>query len=56
LSDRRLEKQHNKKLRNIYTSPSVIRKVKTRKVRWAGNVAQTARKKKIKKRRGMYIA
>jgi hypothetical protein len=32
-------KLHNKELHNLYPSPSVIRKIKSRRMRWAGNVA-----------------
>jgi hypothetical protein len=35
-----LRKQHNEELHNLYSSPSVIRMIKTRRMRWAGYVAQ----------------
>jgi hypothetical protein len=30
---------HNEELHNLYTSPNIIRVVKSRRVRWAGHVA-----------------
>jgi hypothetical protein len=33
-------KQLNEELHNLYSSPSIIRKMKSRRVRWAGHVAQ----------------
>jgi hypothetical protein len=33
-------KLHNEELRNLYSSPSVIRMKKSRRMRWAGNVAR----------------
>jgi hypothetical protein len=33
-------KLHNEELHNLYSSPSVIRKPKTRGVGWAGHVAR----------------
>jgi hypothetical protein len=32
-------KLHNKELRDLYSSPSIIRIIKSRKMRWAGHVA-----------------
>jgi hypothetical protein len=32
-------KVHNEELHNLYSSPSVIRIIKSRKMRWAGHVA-----------------
>jgi hypothetical protein len=29
---------HNEELLNIYSSPNIIRMIKSRRVRWAGNV------------------
>jgi hypothetical protein len=31
-------KLHNKKLHNLYSSPNVIRMIKSRRMRWAGHV------------------
>jgi hypothetical protein len=38
-------KLHNKELRNLYSSPSIIRIIKSRRMRWAGHVAQTGEKR-----------
>jgi hypothetical protein len=32
-------KLHNEKFHNLYCSPSIIRTIKSRRMRWAGNVA-----------------
>jgi hypothetical protein len=32
-------KSHNEELHNLYCSPSIIRIIKTRRMRWAGHVA-----------------
>jgi hypothetical protein len=32
-------KVHNEELNNLCTSPSIIRKIKSRRMRWAGHVA-----------------
>jgi hypothetical protein len=32
-------KLHNEKLHNLYSSPSIIRIIKSRRMRWAGHVA-----------------
>jgi hypothetical protein len=31
---------HNEELQNLYSSPSIIRRIKSRRMRWAGHVAQ----------------
>jgi hypothetical protein len=33
-------KLHNEELHNLYTSPDIIRQVKSRRMRWAGHVAR----------------
>jgi hypothetical protein len=33
-------KLHNEELHNLYSSPSVIKMIKSRKMRWAGNVSR----------------
>jgi hypothetical protein len=33
-------KMHNEELHNLYSSPSIIRMFKSRRIKWAGNVAQ----------------
>jgi hypothetical protein len=41
-------KVHNEELHNLYCSPSIIRMMRLRRMRWAGHVARTGR------RRGMH--
>jgi hypothetical protein len=36
-------KLHNKELCDLYSSPSVVRIIKSKKMSWAGNVARMAR-------------
>jgi hypothetical protein len=33
-------KLHNEELRNLYSSPKIIRMIKSRRMRWAGHVAR----------------
>jgi hypothetical protein len=33
-------KLHNKELHDLYSSPSIIRIIKSRRMRWAGHVAR----------------
>jgi hypothetical protein len=33
-------KLHNEELHNLYSSPSIIRVIKARRIRWAGHVAR----------------
>jgi hypothetical protein len=37
-------KLHNEELHNLYSSPSVIRMIMARRMRWAGYVAQMGRR------------
>jgi hypothetical protein len=37
-------KLHNKELRDLYSSLSIIRIIKTRRMRWAGHVARMGEK------------
>jgi hypothetical protein len=37
-------KPHNKELHDLYSSPSIVRMVKLRRMRWAGHVAQMERR------------
>jgi hypothetical protein len=39
-------KLHNKKLHNLYSSPNIIRRIKSRTMRWAGHVARMGEEKK----------
>jgi hypothetical protein len=36
---------HNEELHDLYSSPSIIRIIKLRKMRWAGHVAQMGEKR-----------
>jgi hypothetical protein len=38
-------KFHNKELHDLYSSPSIIRIIKSRKMRWAGHVARMGEKR-----------
>jgi hypothetical protein len=42
-------KLHNEELHNLYSSPDIIRIIKSRRMRWAGHVARM-------EMRGMHIA
>jgi hypothetical protein len=37
-------KLHNEELHSLYSSPSIIRMMKSRRIRWAGYVARTGEK------------
>jgi hypothetical protein len=39
-------KLHNEELRDMYSSPSTIRTIKSRRMRWAGHVARLGRRGK----------
>jgi hypothetical protein len=41
----RLEKLHNEELHNFYCLPSIIRMIRTRRMRWAGYVARMGAKR-----------
>jgi hypothetical protein len=36
---RECRKLHNEELHNLYSSPNIIRQIKSRQMRWAGHVA-----------------
>jgi hypothetical protein len=38
-------KQHNEELHNLYSSPNIIRMIKSRSMRWAGHVARMGAKR-----------
>jgi hypothetical protein len=38
-------KLHNEELHNLYSSPNIIRMMKSRRMRWAGRVARIGRKR-----------
>jgi hypothetical protein len=35
-----IKKLHNEELHNLYSSPNIIRMIKSRRMRWAGHVAR----------------
>jgi hypothetical protein len=37
-------KLHNEELHSLYSSPSVIRMIKSRRIRWAGHIARIGRR------------
>ena len=41
-------KLHNEELNDMYSSPNIVRVIKSRRMRWAGHVAR------VGKRRGVY--
>jgi hypothetical protein len=41
-------KLHNEELQNLYSSPSILRMTKSRRMRWTGHVARMGR-------RGMHV-
>jgi hypothetical protein len=42
---REWRKLHNEELRDLYSSPSIIRIIKSRRMRWAGHVARMGDKR-----------
>jgi hypothetical protein len=40
-----ITKLHNEELHNLYFSPSIIRIIKSRRMRWAGHVARMGEKR-----------
>jgi hypothetical protein len=42
-------KLHNEELHNLYSSPSIIRIIKSRRMRWAGHVARMGEKRNVYK-------
>jgi hypothetical protein len=45
----RVNELHNEKLHNLYSSPDIIRQVKSRRMRWAGHVARMVEERKVYK-------
>jgi hypothetical protein len=41
-------KLHNEELHNLYSSPDIIRQVKSRRMRWAGHVARVGEERRYK--------
>jgi hypothetical protein len=50
---REWRKLQNEDLRDFYSSPSIIRIIKSRRMRWEGHAARM-RKKKKKKKKNVY--
>jgi hypothetical protein len=42
-------KLHNEEFHNLYSSPDIIRQVKSRRMRWAGHVARMGAERKVYK-------
>jgi uncharacterized membrane protein len=42
-------KMHNEELHNLYSSPDIIRQVKSRRMRWAGHVASMGEEREVYK-------
>jgi hypothetical protein len=42
---KRDEELHNEELHNLYSSPSIIRIIKSRRIRWVGHVARMGEKR-----------
>ena len=42
-----VEKTHNEELHNLYSSPNIVRVIKSRKMRWAGHVAGMAERRVV---------
>jgi hypothetical protein len=40
-------KLHNEELHNLHSSPNIIRQIKSRRMKWAGNVARMGEERKI---------
>jgi hypothetical protein len=40
---------HNEELHNLYSSPDIIRQVKSRRMRWTGHVARMGEERKVYK-------
>jgi hypothetical protein len=39
--------KYNEELHNLYSSPSIIRIIKSRRMRWAGHVARMGEKRNV---------
>jgi hypothetical protein len=40
-------KLHNKEVHNLYSSPDIIRQIKSRRMTWAGHVARIGEERKL---------
>jgi hypothetical protein len=41
------KKLHSEELNNLYSSPNIIRQIKSRRMRWAGHVARVGEERKV---------
>jgi hypothetical protein len=41
------EKLHSEELHNLYSSPNIIRQIKSRRMRWVGHVARMEEERKV---------
>jgi hypothetical protein len=44
-----LRKMHSEELHNLYSSPNIIKQIKSRKMKWAGHVARMGEEKNVHK-------
>ena len=42
-----VEKLHNEKLNDLYSSPSIVRVIKSRRMRWVGHVARMVERRNV---------
>jgi hypothetical protein len=42
-----VRKLHNEELHNLYSSPSIIRIIKSRRMRWSGHVSRMGEKRNV---------
>jgi hypothetical protein len=42
-----MKKFHNEELHILYSSPNIIRQIKSRRMRWAGHVARMGEERKV---------
>jgi hypothetical protein len=47
-----VRKLHNEEFPDLYSSPSIIRMIKSRRMRWAGHIAQMERRGMVEKPKG----
>jgi hypothetical protein len=40
---------HNKELHSLYSSPDIIRQIKSRRMKWAGHVVRVGKDRKLYK-------
>jgi hypothetical protein len=45
IENMRLVKLHNEELNNLYSSPNIIRIIKSRRMKWAGHAARMREKR-----------